>query len=174
MKDQVSALTLYDLPQEDNGTAIGSAISAAYVQLSKKPTKSKIIVLLTDGSNNSGKIQPVDAARLCAQKGVKIYTIGIGTENGRLSTNIQRYPQQEFDIKTLQEIAEVTGGVCYRAKSTEQLEQIFDSIDQLEKTEVERRSSVDIEEKFWPWLFASFITLLLGLILQIYRLPPLP
>ncbi len=174
VQSQIAALTLNDLPREDDGTAIGSAISAAYLKLSKKEAKSKIIVLLTDGANNSGKIKPIEAAKLCATKGVKIYTIAIGTEGGRIGRNIPALPQQEFDEETLKEIAKVTGGAHYRAQDTDQLKSIFSKIDSLEKTEVEQRSSVRVEEHFLIFLFVGFVLLVLALIFQAFRLPPLP
>ena len=171
----IKEISLYDLPSEDQGTAIGSAIGFACSRLEEQTdAKSRIIILLTDGANNSGKLEPVEAAEFAHTLGIKIYTIAVGTESGRLGRHQHRSPQQEFDIETLQKIASVTGGECYRAKSAGELKEIFTTIDKLEKTKIKSLGSIDINEHFFNWALAGFVLLSLGAILHILRLPPLP
>jgi Ca-activated chloride channel homolog len=112
---------------KEMGTAIGSAISAASTRLESRDAKSKIIVLITDGASNSGKISPVEAAQNAQTLGIKIYTIAVGTKEGRVSTSIQQFGRQEFDLPTLRKIAEITGGEHYWAQNVASLEQTFSS-----------------------------------------------
>lgn len=157
---------------KEQGTAIGSAIAAAASRLHERESKSKVVVLVTDGSNNSGRIAPVEAAKQAAVLGVKVYTIAIGTEQGRLTNQIQAHPQQEFDTKTLQEIARLTGAEYYRVRDTAKLRDTFNSIDQLEKTEIAQHNIVTTQELF-PWFTAA--TLILTLIaLSIHSIKPTP
>ncbi len=145
---------------EPDGTAIGTAIAGAATRLhEREETKSKVIILVTDGVNNSGSISPVDAAREAAKLGIKIFTIAIGRDE-RLS----RYTADVdiFDEKTLREIASLTGGRFYRAGSGAQLQQAFRSIDSLEKTDATRRTLVSYESLFMYPLSAALILLLLG------------
>lgn len=159
----------------DDGTAIGSAISAAASNLQKYPdTKTRIILLITDGSSNSGKIDPIPAAELAAKAGIKVYTIAIGTPSGRLGRNTQAYPQQEFDTKTLEEIAKITKADYFRAQSSEDLERSFSSIDQLEKTTRTLRELSHKEEFHHYFSLAAAITALLTLFFSIARPPALP
>jgi Ca-activated chloride channel family protein len=151
---------------KEQGTAIGSAIAASASRLHERESKSKVVVLVTDGSNNSGRIAPVEAAKQAAVLGIKVYAIAIGTEQGRLNNRVQAHPQQEFDTKTLQEIATITGGEYYRVKDTDKLRDTFNSIDQLEKTEIKQHNIVTIEELF-PWFTsAAFFSAILSLIIQ--------
>ena len=159
---------------KEQGTAIGSAIAAAASRLHERESKSKVIVLVTDGSNNSGRIAPVEAAKQAAVLGIKVYAIAIGTEQGRLNNSIQAHPQQEFDTKTLQEIAEITGGEYFRVKDTDKLRDTFNSIDQLEKTEIKQHSIVSIRELF-PWCASAALTFtIIGLTMQAVKSPTAP
>ncbi len=116
------------------GTAIGSAIAASATRLMELDDNdaAKIIVLVTDGANNSGKISPIKAAKHAATLGIRIYTIAIGTEEGRLPGQDATAPKQEFDLPTLREIARLTGGTSYWAQSGEELQDALASIDDLE------------------------------------------
>jgi Ca-activated chloride channel family protein len=149
----------------EDGTAIGSGIAAAARRLDQVDVPSKVIILLTDGANNSGKLSPQDAARLAATLGIKIYTIAIGTPGvhmiplpgGRIITS----GRQEFDEETLIEVANIGGGQFYMAQNTGALEDIFNTIDQLEKTEIIRRTIVETEELYhWPVGMAAALLLL--------------
>lgn len=135
---------------KESGTAIGSALSAAALRLDNRQSKSKVIVLITDGASNSGKISPIEAAEHAKTLGIKIYTVAIGTEDGRVSGNIQAFPRQEFDLPTLIEIARVTGGEHFWAQNLESLENTFHTIDRLEKTESKSLAVIDDDELF-PW-----------------------
>ncbi|MFD2160083.1 VWA domain-containing protein [Rubritalea tangerina] len=151
------------------GTAIGSAISASAIRLDKrKDSKSRIIILLTDGSNNSGKLSPIQAAEAAKTLGIKVYTVAIGTEGGRLAG--QQNPAQEFDTETLEEIARITDAEYYRAKSANDLVAAFQTIDQLEKTERTQKVVTTYED--FHHIFTALATLsLLGhiLILILHR-----
>ena len=146
--------------RDEDGTAIGDAISLAVDKLStlekrqENEIKSKIIILLTDGENTAGEIDPNQAAELAATVGIKIYTIGVGTKGRapfpvRRSASGQIVVQYEFvniDEKTLRAISEATGGKYFRATDTTSLESIYEEIDQLEKTKVETQQFVDYKE----------------------------
>ncbi|MBT8043689.1 MAG: VWA domain-containing protein [Verrucomicrobiae bacterium] len=158
----------------EQGTAIGSAIAAAATRLHDRKSKSKVVVLVTDGSNNSGRIAPIEAAKQAAVLGVKIYTIAIGTEEGRLNNGMQSHPQQEFDTKTLQEIARITGGEYFRVRDTAMLRDTFASIDQLEKTDIKQHSTITTTELF-PWFAtASLVFTIIAITIQSIRPPAAP
>jgi Ca-activated chloride channel family protein len=146
--------------RDEDGTAIGDAISLAIEKLQtldnrkQEKVKSKVVILLTDGDNNAGDFDPLQAAELAKQMGVKIYTIGVGTRGpapvpvrdpftGRQSV---RWVDVNIDEDTLQKIAAATGGKYFRATDTESLAAIYHEIDQLEKTTVEARHFVDYRE----------------------------
>lgn len=162
----------------EDGTAIGSGIAAASRRLDKENVPSKVIILLTDGANNSGKLNPQDAAKLAATLGQKIYTIAIGTPgvhmiplpNGRVITS----GRQEFDEATLMEVASIGGGQFYMAQDLNALQEIFSTIDQLEKTEIKRRSIVETREMFFYPLLAAAALLVLALGLRLTLLNAAP
>ena len=146
------------------GTAIGSAISASATRLDSRESKSKIIVLITDGASNSGKISPIEAAKFASTLGIKIYTIAIGTTEGRVDPSIMTYPYQEFDLPTLREIASLTGGEHYWAQDLDSLKQTFKTIDQLEKTEAKSMTVINDRELFmWPLTLALICALAAGI-----------
>ncbi len=154
----------------EDGTAIGSGLAAAARRLDKQEVPSKVIILLTDGANNSGKLSPQDAARLAVTLGVKIYTIAIGTPgvhmiplpNGRIITS----GRQEFDEETLKEVARIGSGQFYMAQNTDALQDIFKTIDQLEKTEIKRRTLIETDELFHYPVGLAAALLLLALLLR--------
>ncbi len=156
----------------EDGTAIGTAIASAALRLDeRKETKSKVIILVTDGMSNRGSISPIDAARQAAELGIKIFTIAIGKDErlSRYTANVDT-----FDEKTLREIASITGGQFYRASSGARLKKAFENIDKLEKTEAKRRTLISYEELFpWP-LGAAALFLLLGILLNFARPKPAP
>ncbi len=136
--------------RDDRGTAIGSAIASAALRLDARDAKSKIIVLVTDGGNNSGRLAPLDAAEQAKALGIKIYTIAIGTPEGRVAENIQRFPEQEFDSMTLQKISSVTGAEHYHANDIAKLKNTFGTIDMLEKSLAKSQPIIKNIELF-PW-----------------------
>jgi Ca-activated chloride channel family protein len=160
--------------QLEDGTAIGMGLATSVNRLKDSKAKSKIIILLTDGVNNSGFIEPQTAADLAIEFGIKTYTIGLGT-NGNALTPIQYNPdgsfrygmrQVEIDEELLKDIAKVTGGKYFRATNNEALEEIYDEINKLEKTEIEEFKYYRYEEKFRPWIWVAGILLLLEWLLR--------
>ena len=159
---------------KEQGTAIGSSIAASSTRLTKRDAKSKVVVLVTDGANNSGKLDPIEAAELAAELGIKAYTIAIGTEGGRVSQGRQAFPRQEFDVTTLREIARITGGEFFRARNTATLRDTFDSINDLEKSDVQSHMIVDADELYLWFLGATFLFSFLGISLRGLNPPPMP
>ena len=154
--------------QLNDGTAIGMGLATSVNRLKESKAISKIIILLTDGVNNSGFIEPQTAADLAVEYGIKSYTIGLGTNGNALSPIAYnadgsfRYGmrQVEIDEKLLQEIAKATGGKYFRATDNEKLEAIYDEINKLEKTEIEEFKYYKYEEKFRPWVLLAGALLL--------------
>jgi len=151
----------------EDGTAIGSAISAAANRLREIQAKSKIVVLMTDGQNNAGKVPPVTAAEAAQALNLRIYTIGVGSKGvARVPyVNVfgqKSYVEQKVDIdeETLTKIAQMTGGKYFRAQNTAGLRKIYDEIDQLEKTDVEVKKYQRYRE-LYAWLILAGIVLLL-------------
>jgi Ca-activated chloride channel family protein len=150
----------------EDGTAIGSAVALAANLLAKRPSRSKIMILLTDGSNNSGNLSPTDAARLAATLGIKVSTIAVGTDSpvriplpqGTFMT------RTEFDIETLQEMARISKGRFFRAQDTSALQGIFRGINKMEKSDLQSRQIVEVRELF-PWFVGAALALLLLAIL---------
>lgn len=151
----------------EDGTAIGMGIATAVNRLKESEAKSKVIILLTDGQNNSGEIDPVTAADLAVTYGIKIYTIGAGTR-GTAPYPVQdpifgkRYQNVKVDIdeEMLTEIASMSDGAYFRATNTERLEEIYNQIDELEKTEIEELIYTDYED-LYPWYLLPAIALVL-------------
>ena len=139
---------------DSNGTAIGSAIAASSTRLNARDAKSKIVVLVTDGASNSGPLAPLQAARAAGPLGVRIYTIAIGTEEGRLDPSDVVQPRQEYDAPTLREIARITGGEFFEASTMASLRRTFSNIDNLEKSESRSATVVDARE-LYPWLLGG-------------------
>ncbi len=158
----------------NDGTAIGMGLATSVNRLKDSKAISKIIILLTDGVNNSGFIEPQTAADLAIEFGIKTYTIGLGTNGNALSPigyNIDgsfRYGmrQVEIDEDLLLDIAKATGGKYFRATDNKKLEAIYDEINKLEKTEIEEFKYTRFEEKFRPWVLLAGILLLLEWILR--------
>src|ERR1700723_2277518 len=165
----------------DDGTAIGSAIAASVNRLRTTPAKSKVVILLTDGMNNTGKISPLAAAEAARALGVKIYTIGVGVRGmapipvrdqaGRMRLIMDKV---DVDEKTLQTIAQETGGTFYRATDTDSLEKIYEQINRLETT-AQTVQKFEHREELYSWaLIPSAAFLCFGLLLQHTRFRRLP
>ncbi|OYV03019.1 MAG: hypothetical protein CFE26_21560, partial [Verrucomicrobiales bacterium VVV1] len=157
---------------KEQGTAIGSALAASALRLDSREAKSKIIVLITDGASNSGKISPIEAAENAKELGIKIYTVAIGTTEGRVSGNIQRFPRQEFDLPTLKKIAELTGAEHFWAQSLQQLKDNFQTIDNLEKTDAKSLTVIDDTELYAWFVGAAALAGLIAAIIVAMN-PPL-
>lgn len=145
-----------------DGTAIGDGLATSINRIKDGKAKSKSIILLTDGSNNTGNVAPITAAEIAKQLGIKVYTIGIGT-NGTAP-----YPQENMfgrieyvnlpvviDEATLRTIAETTGGKYFRATGNNVLKEIFAEIDRLEKTKMDLRNFTSTEDDYLPWAIAA-------------------
>jgi len=164
----------------EDGTAIGTAIANGVNRLKDSEAKSKIIILLTDGVNNSGEIDPITAAQIAKKFGIRIYTVGVGTEGEApypfqtpFGKRYQMVPV-EIDEKVLAEVAKITGGEYYRATNNKKLEEIYNIIDTLEKTRVEVTSYRKAKELFYVWLASGLFLVLLELILTRTYLQKLP
>lgn len=157
------------------GTAIGSGLMAAITYLRKVPSKSKLVILLTDGVNNAGSVDPITAAKLAQSLGIKVYTIGAGKRGGGIfvindpifGTRRVKAPEEEIDEETLTKVAQATGGQYFRATEMGELRRIFDEIDKMEKTEIEAPKQVRYEELYYiplagALLVLGFETLLAG------------
>jgi Ca-activated chloride channel homolog len=155
------------------GTAIGMGLATAVNRIKDSKAKSKIIILLTDGVNNAGFIEPQTASELAVEYGIKTYTIGLGTNGMALSPIAIRNGQfqygkiqVEIDEELLKEIAEVTGGRYFRANNNRKLMEIYKEIDKLEKTEVEEFKFYNYEEKFRPLIWIALGLLLFEFLLR--------
>lgn len=155
-----------------DGTAIGTAIANGVNRLKDSKSKSKVIILLTDGVNNSGEVDPVTAAQIAKTFGIRIYTIGVGTI-GQAPYPFQtpfgiRYQMMpvEIDEAVLTKIARITNGKYFRAVNNRKLESIYREIDKLEKTKVEVSSYRNARELFYPWLFAGLVLLFAEIVLS--------
>jgi Ca-activated chloride channel homolog len=164
----------------EDGTAIGNAIANGVNRLKDSKSKSKIIILLTDGVNNSGEVDPVFAAQIAKTFGIRIYTIGVGTKGQApypvqtpFGTRYQMIPV-EIDEAVLKQISDITGGEYFRATDNKTLKAIYDKIDKLEKSKVEITSYRNAKELFYPWLGAGLFLLVLevGLSKSIFRRLP--
>jgi Ca-activated chloride channel family protein len=165
----------------DDGTAIGSAIAAGVNRLRMTPSKSKVVILLTDGMNNTGKISPLAAAEAAKALGIKIYTIGVGVR-GKAPIPVKDdagnmhliMAKVDVDEKTLQTIADETGGRFYRATDTESLQKIYEQINRLEKS-AQTVQKFEHYEEMYPWaLIPSLAILGLSALLQHTRYRRLP
>ena len=164
-----SLIETIDIGMVRDGTAIGMGLATAINRLRDSETESKVIILLTDGMNNSGEIDPVTAGELASTFDIKVYTIGIGTRGtapypiddpifGRRYQNVP----VEIDEEMLQHIAGITGGRYWRATDLEEFIEIYDEIDQLEQSEVEEIIYIDYEEQYPMYLMSGIFLLLLG------------
>ena len=159
----------------EGGTAIGMGLATSVNRIKDSKAKSKVIILLTDGVNNAGFIDPITAAELAKEFQIKIYSIGLGTNGLALSpvgidargkfnyANIQ----VEIDEKLLTQISEMTGGKYFRATDNERLKEIYSDIDKLEKTEIEEFKYYSVDEKFRYFLVPSILLIVFELIMKL-------
>lgn len=155
----------------EDGTAIGMGIATAVNRLKESQAESRVIILLTDGQNNSGEIDPVTAADLAVTYGIKIYTIGAGTR-GTAPYPVKdpvfgtRYQNVKVDIdeQMLTQIADMTGGDYFRATNTQRLQEIYNQIDELEKTEIEELIYTDYKDLYLRFLIPALVLLVFSLV----------
>ena len=182
--DYGAVLSLLDRAQIgmiEDGTAIGSAIGTAVMRLKDSDAKSRVIILLTDGRNNAGKVSPYTAADLANEHGIKIYTVGVGKRGpvpypatdifGRTVLQPVLLP---IDDDTLTRVAETTGGRYWRATDTDALRQIYAEIDKLEKTEATVEKYAEYRELFPYFVVPGFALLAVGSVLRNTRFAQIP
>lgn len=161
----------------DDGTAIGDGIMNAILRLKDSEAKSKVIILLTDGVNNSGNISPQTAAEIAKKYGIRIYTIGIG-RNGMapypLPTGGTAMLPVEIDEQTMSKISKETGGQYFRAQKNAELDAIYQDIDQMERTKFNVKQFSRRNELYQPFALAALIALLLEILLRTVVLKRLP
>jgi len=153
----------------EDGTAIGNAIANGVNRLKDSDAKSRIIILLTDGVNNSGEVDPISAAEIAKTFGIRIYTIGVGTRGQApypvqtpFGTRYQMVPV-EIDENVLKEISRLSEGKYFRATNNRALVEIYEKIDKLEKTKIEITSYSNAKELYFNWLSGGVLLLLLEL-----------
>ncbi len=163
-----------------DGTAVGMGLANAVTRLKGSKAKSKVVILLTDGSNNMGEISPMTAAQIAKSLGIRVYTIGVGTNR------VARYPMPvaggvqyvnipvEIDTKTLSDIAAMTQGNFYRATNNKELKQIYHDIDQLEKTKMNVTKFSKRYEAYQPFAIVAMLCLLIEILLRTIVLRRLP
>lgn len=158
----------------ESGTAIGMGLATSVNRLKGSTAESKVVILLTDGVNNAGFIDPKIASELAVEFGIKVYTIGVGS-NGMALSPVSILPNGQFqygripveiDEELLKEIAEITDGKYFRATDNQKLEEIYEEIDQLEKTEIEEIKYYNYQEKYRPLVLLAGILLFLEIFLR--------
>ncbi len=168
----VDMISKIKMKQIEDGTAIGNALSTSINRLKDSKAKSKVIILLTDGENNKGNIDPETAAEAAKALGIRIYTIGIGNK-------IAPYPTQDFfgnivyrnaefhiDEEMLGNIAKITKGLFFRAKNENKLKQIYQEIDQLEKTKISTKTYKRYQEEYFKYAITALIFLIISILLE--------
>ncbi len=163
-----------------DGTALGDGLAVSINRIRQSDAKSKVIILLTDGVNNAGSIDPLTASDIAKTYGIRVYTIGVGTRG--LAPYPYKTPfgiqyqnvQVEIDENLLKQIADETGGTYFRATNKNRLKAIFEEIDKLEKTKIEVLSYEQRAEEFKPFLWAALVLLLLELLLRLSVFKTLP
>lgn len=157
----------------EDGTAIGNGLATAVSRLKESDAISRVVILLTDGENNRGEIPPLTAAEIAKTFGIRVYTIGVGTEgtapypvSGPFGTRIQQV-QVKIDEATLQSIAKTTDGVYFRATDNDKLKGIYDEIDQLEKSKIEVKEFSKKQEEFQPYALIALVLLIVGILLKV-------
>lgn len=174
----VNAIENIEMGDLTDGTAIGDGLVSAINRIVSGKAKSKSIILLTDGTNNAGEVPPSTAAQIAQQKGIRVYTIGVGTNGsikipdpyGFSSTTIET----KIDEESLREIADITHGKYFRAKDEKVLKKVFEEIDSLEKSILDVDKFTYTEENFEPWILLSLCALGLYLLLRYTVLRRIP
>ncbi len=157
----------------EDGTAIGMGLATAVSRLKDSEAISKVAIVLTDGSNNSGSIPPVTAAEIAKEFGIRVYTVGVGSNGTARTPYLDQFGRKQYqnvpvriDEKTLEEIAEITDGKYFRATNKSKLEDIYKEIDQLEKSKIEVTEYKKKSERFIPFALLAVALLLLEFLLR--------
>ena len=170
----LSSLAELTYGQVEDGTAIGMGLATAVNRLKESKAKSRVIILLTDGVNNPGVIDPLIAADLAAEYGIKVYTVGIGTNGMALSpyalnpdgSIMYRMLQVEIDESLMKKIAQITHGRYFRATNNQKLQQIYDEINKLETSKIEEFKYTEVDEKFRLLVIIATVLLLIEFLLK--------
>lgn len=176
LREVVEKIKVDDITS-NNRTAIGMGVGVAINRLKESESKSKVIILMTDGENNYGELSPIDATKLAKELGIKIYTIGIGVYERNVPSFfgvMRKVKNTELDENLLTKMAEETNGKYFRASDEKSFEEIFSEINKLEKTEIEKQDFVQKEELYMSFVKASLIFLLIGLFFEFLLFIRLP
>ncbi|WP_177162252.1 VWA domain-containing protein [uncultured Fusobacterium sp.] len=176
LREVVEKIKVNDITS-NNRTAIGMGVGVAINRLKESESKSKVIILMTDGENNYGELSPIDATKLAKELGIKIYTIGIGAYERNVPSFfgvMRKVKNNELDENLLTKMAEETNGKYFRASDEKSFEEIFSEINKLEKTEIEKQDFVQKEELYMSFVKASLIFLLIGLFFEFLLFIRLP
>lgn len=165
-----------------DGTAIGDGIATAINRIKDGKAKSKSIILLTDGTNNSGVVAPLTAAEIAQKEGIRIYTIGLGTRGTAETPYAQGFGGEllykpmpvTIDEESLQKVAQMTGGKYFRATDNDVLTSIFNEIDKLEKTKIDVKNFTNTQDNYMPWAWALLLLVLLNLTISYTVLRRIP
>ena len=164
-----------------DGTAVGNGLATAVNRLKESDSPSRVVILLTDGVNNSGQIDPITAAQIAQDYGIRVYTIGVGSEGVAPTPSLNAWggisfvqAKVEIDEEMLRRIAEQTGGRYFRATDNTKLAEIYAEINRLEKTKVEIENFVKYSEVYHPWLLLALALLLLEILSRYIFLRQIP
>ena len=165
-----------------DGTAIGDGIATAINRIKDGKAKSKSIILLTDGTNNSGVVAPLTAAEIAQKEGIRIYTIGLGTRGTAETPYAQGFGGEllykpmpvTIDEESLKKVAQMTGGKYFRATDNDVLTSIFNEIDKLEKTKIDVKNFTNTQDNYMPWACALLLLVLLNLTISYTVLRRIP
>ena len=176
LREVVEKIKVDDITS-NNRTAIGMGVGVAINRLKESESKSKVIILMTDGENNYGELSPIDATKLAKELGIKIYTIGIGAYERNVPSFfgvMRKVKNTELDENLLTKMAEETNGKYFRASDEKSFEEIFSEINKLEKTKIEKQDFVQKEELYMSFVKASLIFLLISLFFEFLLFIRLP
>lgn len=174
----VNAIANVSMGDLNDGTAIGDGLASSINRIASGTARSKSIILLTDGTNNSGDVPPATAAQIARQKGIKVYTIGVGTNQKIDITDPYGFSSTQMEAKideeSLKSIAHLTGGKFFRATDERMLKKVFDEIDALEKTSIDVDRFTQTDENFMPWVWIALGVYALALLLRYTVLRRIP
>lgn len=174
----VNAIASIKTGMLNDGTAIGDGLSSAVNRLVQGKAKSKSIILLTDGTNNAGDVAPSTAARIAKQKGIRIYTIGVGTNGSIAITDPYGFSTTTMETKidevALKNIATLTNGKYFRATDSKMLREVFNEIDKLEKSKLNVNQYTQTEEAYMPWMWIALGAISLCLLIRYTLLRRIP
>lgn len=174
----INSIQGLEMGQLDNGTAIGDGLASAVNRLLPGQAKSKSIILLTDGTNNAGEVAPSTAAEIAHDKGIRVYTIGVGTDQAMQITDPYGFStttmETKIDEQALTEIANITGGKYFRARDAHALQNVFTEIDALEKSHLDVNKFSRMDEHFFPLVLAAFCCFSAMLLLRYLILRRIP